>query len=867
MLGVAEDLLRSASQNSRLSLQRTQAGWLLLSSVCTLGTAVVDDHLSHVLLLVRCVFPPSVRELDMELHRGDCFTWQVTLEGRAGALCVLKNLLLSCRDLLTNDTINRLLTPLACAVALLTKCSGLIRSYGNPLRPWTVLYKLRLYQVLVLLPPHTYQESYGVVMKALLGDLENTNQPCSDLILLPALCHHDDLVLAGPAFHSLGRASIEEKLHSSSVGGGNLENDPSSLCDGGDDPPAPLPPAVALTAAAVHLFGVLFPQVITANRVQTLQQLSRSVNQLKGQKQQTVQTHVCAALCSLLKHLGSSGLSIGPEEAPALSLLMGALENSSPLLRCAASEGLARLVQTVNSPGLTTSLALMCLERLRSGRDAVARSGLALAVGALYRYVGGVYSPQHLTSCLGVLSTLAQDTSSPELQTWCVHSVSVLLDLSSGGGVSVCESLLGLLTQLLLCSSSSPELLLALGRLLHTLTSTLGPELQSARPVVCVLRASCVSACWMLQLSPDPLVRSQLVSCFQNLHLFCPAHLDLDRLVEVLCEMLLDNSMLVSVCSSYVCVRGSVLSCVRQLVHRGALQVAQHAVGLVKELHHRDHSQLEVTLKEVGLEGALFLLLDQEEQEVIRKDIQETLLLLLQSGVKRGKQLFWIKLCKDVLSASSDCGSGAVPQEEGTWSDSWSALGACPEEAGPFSTLGWRTRSFATHCLRHLVEGSGPAHFNTSLERDLLLLHLEELVRISFMASTDPSEEVRLEGLQALLLLIKTFSSSWDPEVPGHLLLEQYQANVGAALRPAFSSDARPDVRAKACQVCSAWISSGVLSDLGDLRRVHRLLASSLADLQGDLPGPAPLYNEATVTMESLAVLHAWAEVRPHHFT
>ncbi|KAJ3613171.1 hypothetical protein NHX12_019423 [Muraenolepis orangiensis] len=659
VLGVAEDLLRSASQNSRLSLQRTQAGWLLLSSVCTLGTAVVDDHLSHVLLLVR--------ELDMELHRGDCFTWQVTLEGRAGALCVLKNLLLSCRDLLTNDTINRLLTPLACAVALLTKCSGLIRSYGNPLRPWTVLYKLRLYQVLVLLPPHTYQESYGVVMKALLGDLENTNQPCSDLILLPALCHHDDLVLAGPAFHSLGRASIEEKLHSSSVGGGNLENDPSSLCDGGDDPPAPLPPAVALTAAAVHLFGVLFPQAITAYRVQTLQQLSRSVNQLKGQKQQTVQTHVCAALCSLLKHLGSSGLSIGPEEAPALSLLMGALENSSPLLRCAASEGLARL---------------------RSGRDAVARSGLALAVGALYRYVGGVYSPQHLTSCLGVLSTLAQDTSSPELQTWCVHSVSVLLDLSSGG------------------------------------------------------------APW-----------------------------------------------------------------------------------------DRSYRRFSVGDPKGGGSGGS------------------------SSGVKRGKQLFWIKLCKDVLSASSDCGSGAVPQEEGTWSDSWSALGACPEEAGPFSTLGWRTRSFATHCLRHLVEGSGPAHFNTSLERDLLLLHLEELVRISFMASTDPSEEVRLEGLQALLLLIKTFSSSWDPEVPGHLLLEQYQANVGAALRPAFSSDARPDVRAKACQVCSAWISSGVLSDLGDLRRVHRLLASSLADLQGDLPGPAPLYNEATVTMESLAVLHAWAEV------
>ena len=65
------------------------------------------------------------------------------------------------------------------------------------------------------------------------------------------------------------------------------------------------------------------------------------------------------------QHLGSSGLSLGPEElrAPALALLVGALENSSPLLRCAAAEGLARLVQAVNDPGFTHTLSVACLER------------------------------------------------------------------------------------------------------------------------------------------------------------------------------------------------------------------------------------------------------------------------------------------------------------------------------------------------------------------------------------------------------------------------------------------------------------------------------------------------------------------------
>ncbi|TRY62952.1 hypothetical protein TCAL_15248 [Tigriopus californicus] len=41
---VGEDLLRSASQNSRLSKERTQAGWLLIGSVMTLGPAVVKGE-------------------------------------------------------------------------------------------------------------------------------------------------------------------------------------------------------------------------------------------------------------------------------------------------------------------------------------------------------------------------------------------------------------------------------------------------------------------------------------------------------------------------------------------------------------------------------------------------------------------------------------------------------------------------------------------------------------------------------------------------------------------------------------------------------------------------------------------------------
>ncbi|XP_030575487.1 HEAT repeat-containing protein 5A isoform X2 [Archocentrus centrarchus] len=874
VMDLAEDLLRSASQNSRISLQRTQAGWLLVSSLITLGPAVVEHHLSRLLLLWRCVFPASLREQEMELRRGDYFTWQVTLEGRSGALSAMKNLLQHCRELVTDDIIGRLLTPLACAVALLAKLPALFRSYGSSFRCWSIVYRQRVYELLALLPPHTYQESFGLVMNQLVSDLsgqDNLNQTCSELSLLPPLCHHDDLLLVGPALHDTDHKYIEEQLHNSSVGGGSLDNDPFCLCERSYEAPAPLPSTVALATAAVHLFGAVFPHIISAQRVKILEQFVETVNQLKGQRQQTVQTHLCAALCSLLKHQGSVRGSLGPEEIrpPALSLLSGALESTSPLLRCLAAEGLARLVQVVGDPGFTVSISLLCFDRLKTVRDAASRSGYALALGALYRYTGGISSPQHLSACLGVLFTLSQDSTSPEVQTWSLHSLSLVIDLSGGLYRTHAEPSFTLVLRLLLSTPPThPEVHYSLGRCLHGLITCLGPDLQGNGAAVSGLRSSCLVGCGVMQASPDCLVQARAISCLQQLHMFSPPHVNLASLVPALCANL---------CSSFLCLRRAVVACLRQLVQREALEVSEHAVSLVKELPRRDNTQLDVTIKEVGLEGALFILLDRESDLGLRKDIQETLVHMMAASATGSKLAHWLKLCKDVLSATTDgCAPLEARQEDedadsGKDDDS-SAFRARSESGGPFTALRSATRCFAMECVCRIIaqcETADPAHFDMALAQerrlhestDFLVLHLGDLVRMAFMASTDHSNELRLTGLQTLLVIIRRFSAIPEPEFPGHVILEQYQANVGAALRPAFTAEAPPDITAKACQVCSAWIASGVVSDLRDLRRVHQLLVSSLAKVQSGQETSSQLYNEATATMETLAVLKAWAEV------
>ncbi|KAM6181817.1 HEAT repeat-containing protein 5A isoform 2-T2 [Erethizon dorsatum] len=873
IMALAEDLLCSAAQNSRLSAQRTQAGWLLIAALMTLGPAVVSHHLARVLLLWKCVFPASPEDLETEKSRGDSFTWQVTLEGRAGALSAIKSFVSHCGDLLTEEVIQHLLPPLPCAMDLLTQLSSILKSYGNPLKTPSVVYRQRLYELLILLPPETYEGNLCAILRELAADLTAPDiQVAASTFLLPPLCHQDDLLMLSPLLQETDHRFIEEQLLlDNGVYCGSLEYDPYSIYEKnveGDSVPKPLPPTLSVISSAAKLFGFVCAHVGETQSLLILEQLSNSIKHTKGARQQIVQLHVVSSISNFLKYMAGSKGRLGSEEMKrlALTLVMGALESHNPLLRCAAAEAWARLAQVVDDGAFTTGLAQVSFDKLKSARDVVTRTGHSLALGSLHRYLGGVNS-QHLNSCVGILFTLSQDSTSPDVQTWALHSLSLLID-SAGPLFHVhVEPTLSLIIMLLLnVPPTHAEVHQSLGRCLNALITTLGPELQVNSTSISTLRTSCLLGCAVMQDNPDCLVQAQAISCLQQLHMFAPRHVNLSSLVSCLC---------VNLCSPYLLLRRAVLACLRQLVQREAAEVSEHAVVLAKD--GREELTPGANIREVGLEGALLILLDKETDQRLCHDIKETLNYMLTSMAVE-KLSLWLKLCKDVLAASADFTAiscvDTMQEEEGDKGDDSSVLTArSNEKSHPFTNPRWGTRVFAAECVCRIInqcENANSAHFDIALAQemkrrdsrsDFLVLHLADLIRMAFMAATDHSDQLRLSGLETLLVIIRRFAAIPEPEFPGHVILEQYQANVGAALRPAFTSETPPDVTAKACQVCSAWIASGVVSDVNDLRRVHQLLVSSLTKIQAGKEGLSHLYSESTSTMEILAVLKAWAEV------
>ncbi|CAH0385852.1 unnamed protein product [Bemisia tabaci] len=873
----AEELLRSASQNSRLSLIRTQAGWLLIGAVMTLGVPVVRGLIARMLLLWRNSFPRSSKELESEKARGDGFTWQITLEGRAGALSAMHSLLIHCPELVTDDITKRLLIPIESALAMLTSISSIVKTYGQHLKAPAAMVRLRLYETLALIPAPAVEGSYTHLLRLLVAELTLSENPANTTTsLLPITCHAEDSVILGSWLQDSDHRSIECQLQSmSAAGSGALEHDHCCLYRSlvnGENIPGPLPLGVAVIDASVTLFGKIFSCVANKHRLQMLDHFSECIKQAKSCRSDAVATNVFAALLSGFKSLTETKSGIGHEDIKkaAFSLITTTLTSNNPMLRCAAAECLGRLAQVVSDARFTAETAQMSFDRLKSARDAVSRTGHSLALGCLHKFVGGLGSSQHLNTSVSILLALAQDSASPVVQVWSLHALKLMAE--SGGPMfrGYVEPSLSLVLRLLLTvPQSHVDVHQSMGNVISALITTVGPELQGSVSSVCLARTSFLCACEIMQGHYHPLVQAEAISCLQQLHLFAPRHVNLSSLVPTLC---------VTLFSKHLLLRKAAVACLRQLAQREAKQICDQALAFFAEKNYFNGEDF--SMPDSGLPGILFGMLDLETDAQLIKDIHDTLTSMLQIMAAENLSL-WLSLCKTVLTVASDsitCAESekvelcekSVDKEDEDEDDDHVEFTSTEESNRALIQPRWPTRVFAAKSVRrmlHSCELASPAHFELSLAKeiqltksrgDFLVLHLSDLVRLSFMAATSDCDPLRLEGLRLLYDVITKFAKVPEPEFPGHLLLEQFQAQVGAALRPAFAADTSSHVTATACEVCSAWIGSGTVRDLSDLRRVHQLLVSSLAKL--NRPSHA-LYNEALATLERLAILKAWAQV------
>ena len=352
--------------------------------------------------------------------------------------------------------------------------------------------------------------------------------------------------------------------------------------------------------------------------------------------------------------------------------------------------------------------------------------------------------------------------------------------------------------------------------------------------------------------------------------MFDRKNFNLSELIFFLCDSFL---------STHYLLRKASISCLHQIAQKESKplirfgsewvnnQKSNVSVGIIPNFNIRATNRFP---------SILTALLDFENDSHNISNVKKILNCLIQN-IDEDNLSMWLSLCKDVLSASDNSLNEPNEVEHDHDDGDFEESGFKTKEDVSQVKISyrWQTRVFIMRILSKIITTCSQSsinsnvHFDLTLARerntqsngkqDFLVLHLSDLVRMSFMGATSECDDLRMEGLKTLELIIEKFSQVPEPEFPNHVILEQFQAQVGAALRPAFAVDTASHVTAMACQVCSAWIGSGVARDLNDLRRVHQLLVSSLDKLHKN--STSRIYNESASTMEKLAILKAWAEV------
>ncbi|KAJ3033026.1 hypothetical protein HDV00_006836 [Rhizophlyctis rosea] len=662
------------------------------------------------------------------------------------------------------------------------------------------------------------------------------------------------------------------------------------------------PPHVALVDAAIELFAILLPLQNAQVQESTMEQMIRIAkllsNKVPAGRKRALEINSIVAVVGALKYVMArkGGVASGKVAVTIRDLVEDLLSGPDVILRTISSEALGRLSRTVSNQSFVNPLIQNLVDQVVKNRDPDARAGAALALGCIHSYVGGMAASAHLKTIVGILHSLAADPH-PLVHTWALHSLWLTIESAGLMYQPYVNSSLSVIAKLFMSESHEPAAPLAnapggdsnedvypaFGRILHALVGVVGPELQSSNRV----RELCFGLYEELKNDDDPFAVVEAIRCIQHFILFAPKYVDIASLMPFL-QLQLAGDYYTQVYQ----LRKAAVTCLYQLSRRDAGSVIESSVGN-------------------QVEEQLFGLLDTEVDGMVRDEIKDILGELLRYLAPR-RPSRWVDLCRSILAKASAAGGGVGAgggsggagsqggpgggEEKGEEDEDAFDVDHGEDEGGsptggtaatkPTDTTArtpnlnvvllprWRTQKFALTCLRRVLDAVRETkvgeHFDLGLARssvertgvrqDYLVLRLTDLVRMAFAASTAPVNDLRLEGLVLLQDVLEKFRDAADPDFEDHALLEQYQAQISAALTPAFATDADPQVMSAACRICAVYAGSGINKDLSTLSRVLRLL-SGLLDVCSDPQAASKAASAHVALMLRLSILSAYAEM------
>ncbi|CAL5053041.1 unnamed protein product [Urochloa decumbens] len=551
-------------------------------------------------------------------------------------------------------------------------------------------------------------------------------------------------------------------------------------------------------------------------------------------------TNTCVALLSGVKEFltlrGAQSLPIDilSMTQSIFKAILGETEISTAQRR-AACEGLGLLARVGNDI-FTARMARSLLGELITAPDLSYTASVAFSLGCIHRSAGGMALSTLVTPTVSSLSHLSKSSNS-NLQLWSLHALLLTIEAAGLSFVSQVQGTLFLAMEILLLEENGyVDLRQGIGHLINAIVAVLGPELAPGSTFF----SRCKSVIAEISSSNEMATLLESVRFAQQLVLFAPQAVPVHSHVQGLIPTLYSRQ-----------------PSLRYLA--------------VSTLHHLIESDPAAMIDE-NIEENLFSMLDEETDSEIAMLVRATIIRLLYTSCPL-RPSRWLAVLRNMVLATSITrntgevlsSSGHNPADSTSENDVYygededNMISSSKQEqvhrAASISRhfpqrnkhLRYRTRVFAAECVSHvpIAVGAEPAHFDlllarsaiakgTYLSNDWLVLKLQELVSLSYQISTGQFEGMQPIGVKLLCLIMDKFGMAVDPEFPGHILLEQFQAQLVSAVRTAISTTSGPLLLEAGLELATRVMTSSIIGgDRVALNRLFSLIERPLSDIEG----------------------------------
>ncbi|KAK2359319.1 HEAT repeat-containing protein [Trifolium repens] len=820
---VSKKMLIEYSRNPLAATVEKEAGWLLLSSLLvSLPKEELKEDVFDILALWATLFAGNpeneVTKTDDLMSR--IYVWSAAVHALTAFIkCFISSDVQNDRVLL-----QPVLVYLNSALSYISALKAKELPYVKPAVDTFIIKTLIAYQSLP--DPGSFKNDHPQIIQLCTFPFRHASE-CEESSCLRMLLDKRDAWL-GPWIP--GRDWFEDELRAFQGGKDGImpcvwENEIPSF-------PQPETISKTLVNQMLLFFGIIFSSQDSGGMLSLLGIIEQCLKAGKKQHWRTSSiTNICVGLLAGFKSLLSfRPQTLGQEILGSVQSIFQNILVEGDICasqRRASSEVLgylARFGNDISTARMTRSL----LGDLTGATDTYYAGSIALALGCIHRSAGGIALSTLVPATVSSISSLAKSLV-PNLQIWSMHGLLLTVEAAGLSFVSHVQATLSLAMDILLSDENGlADVQQGVGRLINAIVAVLGPELVPGSIFFSRSKSAIAEiSCWQ---ETSTMLESARFT--QQLVLFAPKAVSVHSHVQTLLSTL---------SSRQPTLRLLAVSTLRHLIEKDPASV------IVEKI-----------------EDNLFFMLDEETDSEIGNLVRTTIMRLLYASCPSCTS-HWISVCRKVVLATSMRNTEINNNAENDFSDGDSRLNHNDEDnmvSGSNSTqdyrfqastgtanrekyLRYRTRLFAAECLSHLPDavGRNPAHFDLFLARkehaggnslgDWLVLHLQELISLAYQISTIQFENMQPVGVGLLGTIVDKFEKAADPELPGHLLLEQYQAQLVSAVRTTLDTSSSPSLLEAGLHLATKILTSGIISgDQVVVRRIFSLISRPLNDFE-----------------------------------